>query len=887
MWQKLNRLWRNLARKQKVEGDLDAELRSYREMLEDEKAHAGADARTARREAMLELGGVEQIKEEVRDIRLGVRMEGIWTELRQSLRGLRRSPGLSLGVVGILTLGMAASTVVFGVFQSVLLKPLPFRESGRVVQLTETRLDRGIDTADFSEANFWDVRAQNRSFEEVAAYHYDDFNLMGIGSAEKVEAAEVTAGFFRALGVAPVLGRDFSYEEDRGSNKPAWWNGQNVVILGNRFWRNRLGADSNILGKTLRLDERAYTVIGVLPPAEFWIDRALYVPFGYRANPDRGSWEFSVIGRLARGVSAEAARVDLQRIAATLAREYPKEDKGIGFRLEASSTWVASDTTRRALWVLLSAVTFLLLIACLNIANLLLVRGMARQREIAVRTALGAGRGRLVRFVMMESLLLSAFGAALGLMAAYGILPSIRALEIRGIPRLAEADLNPWVVGFAVSIAVLTGLLSGLAPAMHAPGGAIAAALREGDRQAGSRGQGRVRATLVTIEVALSFVLLVGAGLLIRSFTQLMNVDRGFQTENRLLFSVSMPNAYWERGVGKQFLDRFFTRLSAEPDVIAAGAISHRPVEGGDPGMGIDSAPRSETSGQNAPWAAWRIISPGYFRAVGLPLLRGRIFDEGDKPVWQERGQPVPRRRVMISDRLAKRIFPNEEPVGKYVILWKGQSNLDAEVIGIVGDSRERGPASAPSLMVYLPYGPNALTTEFVVHTRIRPLALAPAVRSIVASLDAGLPVADVRSFEEVVQRSVAPQRFNAILLAVFSGLALLLATMGIYGVLSYSVSRRTPEIGLRMALGASSGNIVRLTIGQGLRPAMLGIALGAIGAWWLSRYVATLLFGVQPFDAVTYAAVVALLLMTAAVACYLPCRRAMRTDPVEALRTE
>jgi putative ABC transport system permease protein len=887
MWQKLNRLWRNLVRKQSIEGDLDAEIRSYQEMLEDEKARTGADARTARREAMLELGGVEQIKEEVRDIRLGVRVEGIWTELRQSLRGLLRSPGLSMGVVGILTLGMAASTVVFGVFQSVLLKPLPFRESGRVVQLAETRMDRGIDNADFSEANFWDVRAQNRSFEEVAAYHYDDFNLIGNGSAEKVEAAEVTAGFFRTLGVAPVLGRDFAYEEDQGSHKPAWWNGRNVVILGNRFWRNRLGADSNVLGKTLRLDEQTYTVIGVLPPAEFWIDRALYVPFGYRANADRSSWEFSVIGRLARGVSAEAAQVDLQRIAATLAREYPKDDKGIGFRLDASSTWVASDTTRRALWVLLSAVTFLLLIACLNIANLLLVRGMARQREIAVRTALGAGRGRLVRFVMMESLLLSGFGAALGLMAAYGILPLIRALEIRGIPRLAEADLNPWVVGFAVSIAVLTGLLSGLAPAMQAPGGAIATALREGDRQAGIRGQGRLRATLVTVEVALSFVLLVGAGLLIRSFSQLMNVDRGFQTENRLLFSVSMPNAYWEKGVGKQFLDRFFARLSADPDVIAAGAISHRPVEGGNPGMGIDSGSRPQTLDKSAPWAAWRIISPGYFRAVGLPLISGRIFDESDKPVWQERGQPPPQRRVMISERLAKRIFPNEDPIGKHVVLWKGQSNLDAEVIGIVGDSRERGPASGPSLTVYLPYGPTALTTEFVVHTRVRPLALAPTVRSIVAGLDANLPVADVRSFEEVVGRSVAPQRFNAILLAVFSGLALLLATMGIYGVLSYSVSRRTSEIGLRMALGASSGNIVRMTIGQGLRPAALGIALGAIGAWWLSGYVATLLFGVKPFDTLTYAAVVVLLLMTAAVACYLPCRRAMHTDPVEALRTE
>jgi putative ABC transport system permease protein len=346
-----------------------------------------------------------------------------------------------------------------------------------------------------------------------------------------------------------------------------------------------------------------------------------------------------------------------------------------------------------------------------------------------------------------------------------------------------------------------------------------------------------------------------------------------------------MPSSYWEKGVGKQFLDRFFERLSAQPDVIAAGAVSQRPVEGANTGMNIDSI--SRPAGKRPPWAGWRIVSPGYFRAVGLPLLRGRVFDESDKPVWAQRGQPEPARRVVISDRLAKRIFAGEDPIGKHVALWKTQANLDAEVVGVVGDSRERGPASAPTLTVYLPYGTNVLASEFVVHTRSHPLALAGTVRSIVASLDPDLPVTDVRSFEEVMQRSVAPQRFNTIILGVFSGLALLLATIGIYGVLSYSMSRRTSEIGLRMALGASRGNILRLTLGQGLRPALVGIVLGAIGAWWLSRYMTTLLFGVKPFDALTYAAVMLLLIVTAAVACYLPSLRAMRTDPVVALRLE
>jgi putative ABC transport system permease protein len=881
LWGRIKTLWRNFARKQRVEDDLHDELRSYQEMLEDEKVHAGADSRAAHREALLELGGIEQVKEEVRDVRLGVTLDAMAAELRQSLRGLRRNPGLTILGTVMLALGIGASTVVFSIFRAALLQPLPFRDSGSVIQIWETRQQRGIDQASFTEANFWDVRAQNHSFAEVAAYHYNEANLTGAGTAEKVSAASVTSGFFRTLGVAPALGRDFSYEDDRGG-----WN-NSVAILGDRFWRNRFGGDPKILGRTLRLNDRTYTVVGVLPPGEPWIDDQVYLPFGYHSGANRGSWEFAVIGRLAPGIRAEAARVDLQRIAGSLAQSYPREDEGIGFRIGPSSAWVASDTTRRALWVLLGAVTFLLLIACLNIANLLLARGTARQREIAVRTALGAGRARLVRFVMMESLLLSGFGTVLGLGLAYTALRAVQALEIRGIPRLADASLNPWVLAFAVLTALLTGLLSGLAPALQAPAGHIAAALRDGDRQAGSRGQGRLRAALVTGEVALSFLLLVGAGLLIRSFTELMNVNRGFQTENRLLFSVSMPDSYWEKGTGKQFLDRFFERLSTAPGVIAAGAVSHRPVEGGDPGMNIDSSSPRTAEQRTAPWAGWRIVSPGYFRAIGLPLLRGRVFDEGDKPVWGHRGQPDPARRVVISERLAKLLFPNEDAAGKHVLLWKGQSNLDAEVIGVVADSRERGPASDPTLTVYLPYGSNALTGEFVVHTRANPLALASTVRSIVAGLDPNLPVADVRSLEEVVYRSVAPQRFNAILLGIFSGLALLLAMTGIYGVLSYSISRRTSEIGLRVALGASGANILRMTIGQGLRPALLGIVLGAVGAWWLSRYVATLLFGVKPFDEVTYAAVAALLLVTAVAACYLPGRRAMHTDPAVALRIE
>ena len=877
LWPKLNSLWRSLMERQKVEDDLTNEIRSYCELLEQQKIREGVDPVTARREASIELGGAEKLKEEVRNVRRGAAFDVLGAELRQSLRGLRRNPSLAVLGTTMLSLGMGASIVVFSIFQSALLKPLPFRDSNRLLAIWETRLDRGIDQASFSEANFWDVRSYNHSFSEVGAYHYDEANLTGLGPAEKVVACEVSAGFLRTLGVSPILGRDFSYDDDRGGFRNP------VVIIGNKFWKTRFGSDPNILGKALRLNDKAYVVIGVLPPGEPWIDDQLYMPFGYRPDADRDSWEFQVIGRLKPGTTQEAAQVDLAQIAGSLAQSFPEQDKGIGFFFTPSSTWVASQTTRRALWVLLGAVTFLLLIACLNIANLLLARGTARMREIAVRTALGASRARLIRFVMMESLLLNGFGAAAGLFVAYVGIGVIQSLEIRGIPRLADAGLNPWVLAFAVFIALVTGILSGLAPALQAPASGIAAALRDGDRQTSSRGQGRLRNILVTGEVALSFLLLVGGGLLIRSFKELMTVDRGFHTENRLVFTVNMPGSYWERVVGKQFLDRFFERLKANPQVLASGAVNQRPVEGGDPGMGIDT-PQSSAK---PPWAGWRVVTPGYFAAVGLPLVRGRLFGENDKPVWIPKDVPPYPRRVIISDRLAKQIFKNEDPIGKQVLLWKGQSSGLAEVVGIVGDSRERGLAENPTLTVYLPYGTNALTSEFVVHTRDNPLALVPTIRSLVGELDPNLPISNMRSFDQIVYRSVAPQRLNALLLSIFGVLALLLATTGIYGVLSYSITRRTPEIGLRVALGATRSNILGMTIRQGLRPALIGALLGAIGAFWLSRYLATLLFGVKPFDALTYLAVAALLLATAALACYIPGRRAMQTDPATALRIE
>jgi putative ABC transport system permease protein len=878
---------RAIFRRRSVELELDEELRFHLENEIEKLMRSGLSREEASRKARLSLGGVDQVKEECRDARGVSFLETTIQDLRHGMRGLRRNPGLAILATLTLSLGMAASIVVFSIFEAALLRPLPFPDPDRLVQIWETRRDRGINYMGFSEANLWDVRAQNHSFEGVAAQTWCGPILTGAGPAENVKCKAVTVDFFRTLGVSPILGRDFSHDEERSGID------SRLVILGNRFWKGRFNGDPEILGRTLVLDDRVFTVIGVVPDAEPWLDQQVYPLFGSRKGADRTSGEWRVIGRLAPGISADAARADLRRISGEFERLYPKEASGLGFRLEPSSTWGAGKDTRRALWVLLAAVITLLLIGCMNIANLLLARGMARQREIAVRIVLGVGRFRLARFVMMEALLLSGFGVVLGLALAFSSLPVIKSLEIFGIPRLTEVSLNPWVLGFAVIIALLTGLLSGLAPTLQAWASGVAAALHDSDRQKGSRRQGRLRAALVTGEVALSFLLLVGAGLLIRSFSQLMSVNTGFQTENRLTFFVNLPDSYlgkgdFEKAVGTQFLYRFLERLSAVPGVIAAGSVSFPPFVADGPGMNIDaSSPAPGSERHSPPWAGWYVVSSGYFRAVGLPLLRGRDFDENDQGIWAKPGQPQPMRRVIISDRLAKLIFSNDDPVGKQVTLWKGSNNWDAEVIGVVANSRDRGLTSDPTLAVYLPPGIYTIPTGFVVQTHGDPHALAPVVRSIIADIDPNLPVADVRSFQEVISRSVAPQRFNTILLGIFSGLALLIAITGIYGVLSYSMSRRTSEIGLRMALGANTSSILRLTILQGIRPVLLGIALGAVGAWWLSSYMTALLFGIKPFDFITYAAVAALLLATALAACYLPGRRAMRIDPAVALRTE
>jgi putative ABC transport system permease protein len=510
-----------------------------------------------------------------------------------------------------------------------------------------------------------------------------------------------------------------------------------------------------------------------------------------------------------------------------------------------------------------------------------LARAAARQRESAVRTALGATRADLARERLTESMIFSLAGAGLGILFALGILSFLTTVGPVGIPRLNEVGLNGWVLAFAIGVTLLVGLLTGLAPAIHAPVGQVMSAMRQGQRgMVGDRRQDRTRSVFVGAEVAIALMLLVGAGLLVRSLVQVLNVDRGFQTERRLLLTISIPRAYGEERMGHT-VENILAKLDTLPDLVSSAAVSGRPLSGGSTGLGLAAPDRPDMPDSAVPWASWRLVTKDYFKTMGLPLLSGRNFTEQDKL-----GEPW---RTIISKRAADALWPGQNPIGKTAILWKGQGQRLGEVIGVVADMRERGLEANPTIAVYFPvYGALATTTlQLVMQTKGRPEDAVPAVRAAVSSIDPGLPISSIRTMDEIVATSVATRRFTMTLLVTFAGLALVLALAGVYGVLAYSVARRTQEIGVRLALGAAHGRVLRSTILRGLRPVLVGMVIGLGLAYWLSGFMTTLLFNVTATDVTTYAAVTAALMVTAVLSSYLPARQVLRVDPVVALRTE
>jgi len=802
-------------------------------------------------------------------------MNSLFLDVRHAVRAMKKNPGFTVLAMMMLAVGIGATTAIFSVFYSVLLQPLPFPEPERLVKVWETRLQHHWDRVSFTEGNFWDIRARNHSFEEMGAFHDLTVNMTGFGDPEQVATGVISAGFFRVLGAKPILGRDFLPEEDQPGHE------NHVLLLRNKFWRSHFGGDPQVIGKTVRLNDKVFQIVGVLPPGEPWLDAAdLFIPLVQNAKADHGSFEFAVIGRLRKGVTPQGAVADLDMICKGLEKEYPRDDAGMGVNLEPSTHWLADNDLRTKLWVLMGAVGFLLVIACMNLANLLLAKATGRTREIASRLALGATRARIMRMILTESLVLGLSGSVFGVFLATLAISAIQLAAPSDIPRIDQLGINPWILAFTLITALLTGVLSGLVPAFQMPYQNIVAGLREGERtQTGSRSQQRWRTALVTAEIALSLMLLVGAGLLLRSFDRLLRVDRGFESEHRLLATVNVPGGYKPEQVD-DIVARFTARAAAVPGVVSVATTNSRPILGWDPGMGIVSAKNPDPGNGNFPWAGWRVISGDYFRAMGIPILRGRTFDQHDLL-----GKPW---RVMVSQRLADKLWPGEDPVGQKALLWKGQNDFPAEVIGVVGNQRERGLDSDPTLTVYLPaYGYGPYPTQFIVHTSGSETAVVPMLRSILKEVDPNLPLGDVQTLDQVVATSLAPRRFNMLLLTIFAAVALLLAMIGVYGVLAYAVARRTAEIGLRVALGADPGSVLRLIVGQGMRPVLFGIATGVVGALALSRFIAGLLFGVKPVDPLTYVAVAGVVAATALLASYFPARKALRVDPVTALRQE
>lgn len=803
-------------------------------------------------------------------------MRTLVTDAKYAARAMARSPAFTAIAILTLALGIGANATIFSVVRAVLLRPLPFPEPHRIVELQETHEGRG--TSSFAHANFWDVHDLNRSLEAVGSFAGASMNLTGTTEPRRLSVGYVTVGFFRTLGVQPAVGRLFTEGEDQPGADPR------LVVLSHAFWQSR-GASAGALGSaTITLDDQPYRVIGVLPQGTPWLDAAdVFVPLVRRPGYNRESWELPVIARLRPGVSLTAAQADLDAVARRIAESDAKV-RDLGIVVGTTEDWVASPAVRRALWVLLAAVGFLMLIACVNLGNMLLARATARLRERAMRSALGASRGRVMQLATVESLLLGGVGSALGVALAYGALRALRLLNPGEIPRLGDARIDGWVLLVAVGAGLLTSVLAGLVPSMRLPLGDLASALRDGERSvAGSRGAGRLRRALVTLEVALSLMLLVGAGLLIRSFDNVLGVEHGFRTEDRVMLEIGFPSASTDADNARRAgeMSDVLARIRALPQVTSAAVVHQRPLRGAGTGMGFGAVDRPDATGTDIPWAGWRLVSSDYFKALGVPLLAGRDFTERD----QLGAQPYP---VIISQRIAELLWPGESAIGRPLELWKGQTSSRGEVIGVAGDMRDWALTEDPTYSVYLPiHGYGRSLVYAVVHGGGPTAALVSGIRSAVAGVNPALPVGGVQRLDEIVADSVASRRFTMLLLATLAGLALLLAVGGTYGVLAYTVSQRRAEVGVRLALGASSRSVLRLVMLQGLAPVMVGIVIGVAGAFALSRSMSTLLFGLTPADPPTYLTVAALLMATAALSCYLPARDAMRVDVLQALREE
>jgi predicted permease len=807
-------------------------------------------------------------------------MNSLLQDLRYGARMLLKKPGFALIAMITLALGIGANTAIFSVVYALLLRPLPYREPERLVVLSEKpHAGQPGQRWTISYLNFSDWRQRAQSFEGMAAVRWSGFNLTGLDRPAQLNARMVHWNFFQLLGVQPQLGRLFVAEDDR-------YGAPRTVIISNGMWKERFGGDASIIGRKLLLDAQPYEVVGVLQPGfEYFRADDVFTPISLFLDPrsvllDRGSQSYLfAVARLKPGVTVEQASNEMAMIAGHLEREYPAVNSGRSAQAEPLQD-VMSESVRQSLWVLLGAVGFILLIACVNVANLLLAHAADRQKEIALRLALGARRWHIVRQLLSEATLIAALGGTAGLLAGSWMLKGLLALAPDGIPQLNRVGMNYTVLFFTLAVAALTSLLCGLAPALSASRVDLNAALKEGSPAAGVSRE-RIRKTLLVVEVSLALVLLVGAGLLVRSMVRVLNVDPGFDPENLLTMRLQLAGQAYNDQRRRAFHDECLARVGALPGVRAAAITLSLPIDGSWWNSVFIAADKPVPPRPELPSSAYTPVSANYFDAMGIRLLKGRAFTSADT----QNSAMV----IVVNETLARRIWPDENPIGKRLKQgWPESQGPWREVVGVVADIKLNGLERDTPMQTYLPITQIPIgSVGLVVRTAGDPLLLANAVEGTIHSIDKDLPVSAIRSMEQLLGISMAQRRLTMTLLMSFAALALLLAGVGIYGVIAYSVRQRTRELGIRMALGAKRHDVLRLILTQGLKLALIGVSIGLLAAIALTRWMKSMLFNVDPIDSFTFATIPVVLLIVALFACWIPARRATKVDPMVALRYE
>jgi len=803
-------------------------------------------------------------------------------DIRYAVRKLSRTPGFTTIAAFTLALAIGATTAIFSVIDGVLLKPLPFRDPQRVVRVTNLRDGNRMVS---SVPDFLDIRAQSKSYASLAALDNQAMNLTGGSEPERISAARVGATFWSLLGVTPQVGRGFAPNEDSQS-------AARTVVLSDGLWKRRFGGDRRIVGKTIALDGNSFTVIGVAPPGFSFPDRPdVWIPLVFAQddlNPDgRGAHWMGIMGRLAPNVTVTQATSELVTITRRLEEQYPESNTNMSGAVIPMQEYLVGDV-RPALYVMLGAVAFVLLIACANVANLLLVRAASRESEMAVRTALGAGAWRLVRQLVIESVLLAMIGGVFGTLLALWGVDLLLSMAPNGLPRINEVTVNGSVLVFTAGVTAVTGVLFGLFPALHAARANVGGMLKEGMRgSSGGVASRRARNTLVMAEMALAVVLLVGAGLLIRSFSKLLAVDPGFRAERVVTFAIAAPDTkYGQYAQRRELVSNLVERMKRVPGAQGAAVVTGLPLSNimMRTSAHIVGTPPERPGERKSTDVA--MATPGYFTTMGIPLVAGRDFTDRDGS-----GAPVV---SIVNQEFVKRYFPNENPIGKRIELgWDqdtastgGNMTLGGEIVGVVANVKRRGLSQEVFPETYASYmQPTFSNFSVVVRSTADPSTVMAAIRAQMRELDRDLPLSDLRQLKELVAASVSRPRFYTTILGVFASIALILAAVGIYGVISYAVSLRTRELGIRIALGATGRQVSGLVLQQGVGLAIAGVAVGGAGAYWLTRLLSKLLFGVSATDPLTFVGVAALLTAIAAIASFVPARRAAKVDPLLAMR--